>query len=119
MKTILICEDEYPLRELVRASLGPGYRFAEAADGNEGLELARKLDPDLIILDLMLPGLSGAEVLASLRADARTGKTPVIVVTAWTHVDDDVLAAGASRFVRKPFDPDELRDIVEEMLGSA
>ncbi len=105
-----------PLRELVRASLGPGYRFAEAADGNEGLELARKLRPDLIILDLMLPGRSGTEVLDSLRADARMDTTPVIVVTAWTHVDDDVLAAGASRFVRKPFDPDELRDMVEELL---
>jgi CheY-like chemotaxis protein len=118
VKTILICEDEIPLRELVRASLGSGYHFAEAADGNEGVELARKLRPDLIILDLMLPGRSGAEVLEALRADEATGETPVIVVTAWTHVDDDMLAAGASRFVRKPFDPDELRDIVEEMLDS-
>lgn len=116
MKTILICEDELPLRELVRASIGPEYRFAEASDGNEALELARELRPDLVILDLMLPGRSGAEVLASLRADESTDDVPVIVVTAWTHVDDDVLAAGASRFVTKPFDPDELREMVAELL---
>ena len=116
MKTILICEDDFALRELMRAALGTAYRIVEAPNGNDALELARDVEPDLVILDLMLPGRSGAEVLASLQADAKTAATPVVVVTAWTHIDEDMLAAGASRFVRKPFDPDELRETVEELL---
>jgi CheY-like chemotaxis protein len=116
MKTIMICEDDLALRELIRATLGPGYSIVEADNGNDAVELARELHPDLVILDLMLPGRSGAEVLADLRADAQTTSTPVVVVTAWTHIDEDMLAAGANRFVTKPFDPDELRDIVEELL---
>jgi DNA-binding response OmpR family regulator len=116
MKTILICEDDFALRELMRAALGTAYRIVEAHNGNDALELARDVEPDLVILDLMLPGRSGAEVLASLQADAKTAATPVVVVTAWTHIDEDMLAAGASRFVRKPFDPDELRETVEELL---
>jgi|ERR671919_1160820 CheY-like chemotaxis protein len=116
MKTILICEDDFALRELMRAAVGPTYRIVEASDGNDALELVRSVDPDLVILDLMLPGRSGAEVLAALREDPRTASTPVVVVTAWTHIDEDMLAAGASRFVRKPFDPDELRNTVEELL---
>jgi CheY-like chemotaxis protein len=116
MKTILICEDDFALRELIRAAVGSAYRVVEASDGNDAVELVREVEPDLVILDLMLPGRSGAEVLAAMRADPKTAATPVVVVTAWTHIDEDMLAAGASRFVRKPFDPDELRDTVEELL---
>ena len=116
--TILICEDEHPLRELVRAALGNGYRFAEAVDGHEALERARELRPDLIVLDVMLPGTSGLDVLATLREDPATGRIPVVVITAWTHAQQEVLDAGAERFVSKPFDPDDLKGIVEELLAS-
>lgn len=115
-KTILICEDEETLRELVRVSLGPGYEYAEAVDGVESLELARRLEPDLLILDLMLPRKSGVEVLADLRGDRIIGDTPVVVITAWTHAQEAAVAAGADRFVPKPFDPDELRAVVTELL---
>ena len=114
--TILICEDEEPLRELVRAALGNGYRFAEAIDGREALDLARTLQPDLIVLDVMLPGTSGLDVLATLREDEVTGRIPVVVITAWTHAQQEVLDAGAQRFVSKPFDPDSLKAIVDELL---
>ena len=67
--TILVCDDDPSLRELVRAVLGPRYRFVEAADGTEALGLAREERPDLIVLDVMLPGLSGIEVLEELRTD--------------------------------------------------
>lgn len=115
--TILICEDEEPLRELIRVSLGNAYRFAEATDGRSALDLARDLRPDLIVLDVMMPGTSGLDVLAALREEPGTGHTPVVVITAWTHAQQEALAAGAQRFVSKPFDPDELKAIVDELLA--
>ncbi len=116
-KTILICDDEPALRELVRASLDDGYRFAEASDGLVALELARELEPDAVILDLMLPRLGGLEVLAQLQADAQLSRVPVLVITAWNETREDVLAAGAAEFVTKPFDPDTLRAAVKELLN--
>jgi DNA-binding response OmpR family regulator len=116
-KTILICDDEPALRELVRASLDDGYRFAEASDGLVALELAHELEPDAVILDLMLPRLGGLEVLAQLQADARLSRVPVLVITAWNETREDVLAAGAAEFVTKPFDPNELKAAVEELLN--
>jgi CheY-like chemotaxis protein len=114
--TILICEDEEPLRELIRAALGNGYRYIETADGREAIELARTTAPDLVVLDVMMPGTSGLEVLAALREGTGTGTIPVVVLTAWTHAQQEALEAGAQRFVSKPFDPDELQAIVDELL---
>lgn len=115
-KTILICDDEPALRELVRASLDDGYRFAEASDGLLAIELAREVEPDIVILDLMLPRLGGLEVLAQLQTDEQLRDVPVLVITAWNETREDVLAAGAAEFVSKPFDPDELRASIEELL---
>jgi CheY-like chemotaxis protein len=115
--TILVCDDDPSLRELVRAVLGPGYRFVEAADGIEALALARELRPDLIVLDVMLPGLSGIEVLEALRGSEELRATPVVVVTAWSHAEIVEQVSGADRFVAKPFDPDELSNAVAELLG--
>jgi CheY-like chemotaxis protein len=115
-KTILICDDEPTLRELVRASLNGGYRFAEASDGFVAVELARELDPDAIVLDLMLPRLSGLEVLAELKRDERLRSIPVLVMTAWNDTEEAALAAGATGFVTKPFDPDDLKLAVEELF---
>ncbi|MHB1241842.1 MAG: response regulator [Gaiellaceae bacterium] len=114
--TILVCDDDPSLRELVRAVLGPAYRFAEAADGIEALALARELRPDLVVLDVMLPGLSGIEVLEGLRLDEELRSIPVVVITAWSHAELDAQVAGADRFVSKPFDPDQLSRAVEELL---
>jgi two-component system, OmpR family, response regulator RpaA len=115
-KTILICEDEPALRELVRASLDGGYEFAEASDGYAALQLARELVPDAVILDLMLPGLGGLEVLAELRADERLANTPVLIITAWSETREDLVAAGASDFLAKPFDPDQLKRKVDTLV---
>src|SRR5919106_2187007 len=114
--TILICEDEESLRELIRAALGNGYRYIETADGTEAIELARTEAPDLVVLDVMMPGTSGLEVLAALREGTGTGTIPVVVLTAWTHAQQEALEAGAQRFLSKPFDPDELQAIVDELL---
>jgi len=112
-----IPDDDPSLRELVRAVLGPGYRFVEAADGTEALALAREDRPDLVVLDVMLPGLSGIEVLEELRTDDGLASIPVVVITAWSHAELDAQVAGADRFVSKPFDPDELSTAVEELLA--
>jgi phosphoserine phosphatase RsbU/P len=114
--TILICEDEEPLRELIRAALGNGYRYVETADGREAIDLARALAPDLVVLDVMMPGTGGLEVLAALRDGSGTGTIPVVVLTAWTHAQQEALEAGARHFLSKPFDPDELKSIVDELL---
>ncbi len=116
---ILICDDERPLRELVKAALGDGFRFGEAGDAVE-LERQLELDvPSLIVLDVMLPGKSGLELLAELRADTRTALVPVVVVSAW-HGEYEAAAtdAGANVFVGKPFDPDELAAIVGSLLAA-
>ncbi|HEX4930263.1 MAG TPA: response regulator [Gaiellaceae bacterium] len=115
--TILVGDDDPSLRELIRAVLGPGYRFVEAADGLEVLAIAQDERPDLIVLDVMLPKLSGIEVLDALRADTELSTTPVVVITAWSHAEGDAWTAGADRFVSKPFDPDDLSAAVEELLA--
>ena len=116
-QTILICEDEPSLRELVRATLGSGYAFVDAADGEEAARLIRELRPALVVLDLMLPRMSGLEVLGDLRADETISHTPVVVITAWTHAEEAAVAAGADRFFAKPFEPDELKSAVDELLA--
>jgi adenylate cyclase len=113
---VLICDDEASLRELVRAALDGDYRFAEATDGVVALELVNELAPDLVVLDLMLPRQSGLDVLAQMRQDIRFGDTPVVVITAWSDAQKAALAAGADRFLPKPFEPDELKAIVEELI---
>ena len=118
-KTILICDDEPALRELIRASLDDGYLFAEASDGLTALELAREVEPDVVVLDLMLPRLGGLEVLARLRADEHLRDVPVLVITAWNETREDVLAAGAAEFASKPFDPDALKASIEKLLKAA
>ena len=100
----------------MRAVLGPDYRFVEAADGSEALDLVRTERPDLIVLDVMLPGLSGIEVLEELRTTESLKAIPVVVITAWSHAEIDAQVAGADRFVSKPFDPDDLSAAVRELL---
>jgi CheY-like chemotaxis protein len=117
--TILLCDDEEVLRQLVRATLGNGeYSIVEAADGNESLELARKTRPDLIVLDMMMPGRSGLEVLRELRADPDISGTPVIMLTARARESDrdEAAEAGADRYLAKPFSPLELLSLVEDLL---
>jgi DNA-binding response OmpR family regulator len=116
---VLICDNEDALRALVRGALSMSdYELAEARDGDESLEVAREFEPDLIVLDLMMPGRTGFEVLEELRLDARFAETPVVLLTARTQAADREAAdsAGADRFLPKPFSPLELVSIVEELL---
>ena len=115
-KTVLICEDDPNLRTLVRLALGDDYRYFEAPDGPSGLALAERTDPDLIVLDLMLPGRSGRDVLRELRGADEFTETRVIVISAWSDSDAAAIEAGADRFLAKPFDPDDLRDAAVALL---
>jgi DNA-binding response OmpR family regulator len=120
-RTVLVCDDKEALRALVRAALeSSGCEIVEACDGNEALELARSLDPDLIVLDLMMPGLSGLQVLDALRSEQRFANTPVIVLSARAQVADReaVAGAGATGFMAKPFSLRELCAEVTNQLGA-
>jgi CheY-like chemotaxis protein len=117
--TILVCDNEETLRTLVRASLDRlGCDIVEAGDGYEALEVARRVRPDLILLDMMMPGRNGLEVLAELRTDASFASTPVIMLTASAQQTDRSAAfeQGATQFLAKPFSPNALVVLVEETL---
>ena len=119
LATVLICEDEPALRELIRISLDGEYDFAEAEDGRACLEVAREVQPDLIVLDMMLPGLTGLEVLRELRRDPALEAVPVIVLTAQPATRDDALRAGANLVMDKPFNVDEISVAVKEVLSGS
>src|SRR2546429_8953494 len=112
--TILICDDEPTLRELMRVSLGDGYSFAEAADVAEAIELANEVQPDLVLLDVMMPGGSGLTVLEHLRNEPALQQTPVVVISAFTADRDHLAAyhAGGNGFLYKPLHPAEREPLV-------
>jgi CheY-like chemotaxis protein len=117
---VLVCDNEEILRALVRDALAIGdYEIVEARDGDESVELARACEPDLIVLDMMMPGRTGLEVLEELRAESRFAETPVIMLTARAQAADRdaAVAAGASWFLPKPFSPLALASLVEELLN--
>ncbi len=118
-RKILICDNEDILRGLVVASLErDDYDLAEAVDGDDALEQARVLEPDVIVLDMMMPGRSGLDVLRELRSDERVADTPVVMLTARAQTSDIAAAeeAGADHFVAKPFSPAALAELVRSIL---
>ena len=98
--------------------LRPDVRIV-AFTGSDDNELVRELEPDLVVLDVMMPGRSGLDVLAEMRSDPALAEIPVIVITAWDHVQPDVLAAGADRFFLKPFEAEDLKAAVAELLEAS
>jgi CheY-like chemotaxis protein len=121
-KTILCIEDEREMIELFKIILGRrGYRVSGALGGEEGIQRAEELEPDLILLDLMMPGLDGWEVLQRMRANEKLQKIPIIIVTAKSQEIDRVLAlhvAQVNDYVTKPFGPQDLIDSVNRVLVS-
>ena len=109
MRTLLVVEDERPLAETLRFNLEmEGYRVRTAQDGIEGLSMARALQPDLVLLDLMLPRMDGLDVLRGIR---ETSQAPVLLLTARTSEADRVkgLDLGADDYITKPFSLAELK----------
>ncbi|MBI2932807.1 MAG: response regulator [Planctomycetes bacterium] len=117
--TILVIDDEKDVVELVRHNLEKqGMDVVGAQDGESGLAVAREHAPALIVLDLMLPGIDGLEVCRRLRADTRTARIPIIMLTARGTETDRVvgLEIGADDYVSKPFSPRELVARVKAVL---
>jgi len=111
MKKILVIDDEPDLRELVRINLDQaGYRVETASSGRDALQALRRSPPDLVVLDLMLPDISGTELCRKIRSDSELADIPVIMLTAKAAEVDRVVGfeLGADDYVTKPFSPREL-----------
>jgi DNA-binding response OmpR family regulator len=120
-KKILCIEDEKEMIDLMRLILERrGFDFVGAEGGEEGLDKIRAEKPDLILLDLMMPGVDGWEVYRQLKADQELKATPVIVVTAKAQSIDKVLGLHIARvedYITKPFGPQELLESINRVLG--
>jgi DNA-binding response OmpR family regulator len=117
---ILVADDDRDIRDLVSFRLQrEGYRTVTAEDGVQALDGVRAETPDLVVLDVMMPGLSGLDVTAALRADARYASLPIILLTARVQESDVALGfdSGADDYMIKPFSPRELVSRVQAVLA--
>ncbi len=117
---VLVIDDEAPIRLLCRVNLeAEGINVLEAADGNTGLDLARAEQPDVVLLDVMMPGLDGWRVAEELLEDDRTRGIPIIFLTARAEFRDRArgLDIGGIDYVTKPFNPLELAPLVCDLLA--
>jgi two-component system, cell cycle response regulator DivK len=118
-KTILYVEDNEMNRKIVRDLLKrTKYTLIEAYDGEAGVAKALETRPDLILMDIQLPKISGLEATKRLRAEAATAKTPIIAITSFALSGDDVRAkeAGATAYLAKPYSPFDLLNLIRKML---
>ncbi len=125
MPTILIVEDESDIRSMIAHMLKrEGFEIIEASNGLEGLDKAFAARPDLIVLDLMLPDRDGITVCKDLRANAKTKRTPILMLTALSAKETTILGleVGADDYMTKPFNPDEfvlrIRSILRRTLST-
>ena len=118
-KRILLVEDQEDNRRIMRDLLSAsGYQLVEANDGEQGLALASSEVPDLILMDIQLPGLDGYEVTRRIKANAALSHIPIIAVTSYALSGDDqrAAAAGCDGYVAKPFSPRVLMARIRELL---
>ena len=118
-KRILLIEDEKDMVYAVTLQLeAGGYKVITAYDGREGLKKAREEDPDLIILDLMLPKMDGYKVCGLLKRDRRYNRIPIVMFTARARKSDIKMGkeAGADAYITKPFDPQILLEKLRDLL---
>lgn len=120
MAHILVAEDERDIRDLIAFTLQfAGHKITPASNGEEAVELARSINPDLILTDVRMPKMTGYEVCATLKADAATAHIPIVILSAKGQ-DEEIDAgrnAGATDYILKPFAPDMLTKRVAEILA--
>jgi DNA-binding response OmpR family regulator len=122
LKKIVIAEDDDAIAHMVNMALGDaGFLCLRARDGDEALRLVKAHDPDLLVLDVMMPRVDGLEVARRLKADVMWSRTPILMLTALAGIDDQVqgLEAGADAYMAKPFDLREMSARVKAMVRSA
>ena len=122
VKTILYVEDNEPNRMIVRDLLKrTSYQLAEAHDGEAGVAKALEIRPDLILMDIQLPKISGMEAMRRIRAEAATAKIPIIAITSFALSGDDQKAkeAGATAYLAKPYSPRDLMALIRKILPEA
>jgi DNA-binding response OmpR family regulator len=120
MPRVLVIDDEAPIRLLCRVNLeAAGIDVTEAEDGRAGLEAARAERPDVILLDVMMPGMDGWQVFEELVQDERTSEIPIVFLTARAELRDQArgLELGGVDYVTKPFNPLNLAPLVEDLLA--
>jgi two-component system cell cycle response regulator DivK len=118
-KTVLYVEDNDFNRKIVRQLLAhTTYRLREAADGESGVKMAQEQPPDLILMDVQLPKMSGLDATRQLRADPRTAAVPIIVITSYALSGDAEKAkdAGATAYLAKPYSPRDLLAKIREVV---
>jgi two-component system cell cycle response regulator DivK len=118
-KRILVIEDQEDNRRILRYLLGSAkYEVVEATTGEEGVSLAEQERPDLILMDIQLPGLDGYEATRRIKGNAELRHIPIIVVTSYALSGDDVtaFAAGCDAYVTKPFSPRQLLATIQQYL---
>jgi two-component system, cell cycle response regulator DivK len=121
-RTILYIEDNEYNRKIVRQLLGrTSYQLVEAVDGESGVALAQQLVPQLILMDVQLPKMSGLDATRALKGDPRTSGIPIIVITSFALSGDREKAAvaGADNYLAKPYSPRELLALVRQYLPEA
>jgi len=119
MSTVLIIEDNEKNMKLARDVLQvKGYQTLEAATGEEGVRLAKEKVPDLVLMDIQLPGINGIDAFKQLRADPKTARIPVVALTASVTPTDRsaITAAGFDAFVSKPINLKEFLDTVKRLV---
>ena len=119
-RTVLIIEDEKLIIVSTQMVLeAAGFRVESATNGEDGIAKAKSLAPDLVLLDIMMPGIDGWGTLTRLKRDAATSNIPVIIFTAREHARGHQKSAemGAADYFRKPFEPDELIELVEKHVA--
>jgi two-component system cell cycle response regulator DivK len=116
-KTILIVDDDALNLKLFSVILAArGYRVLQAADGPRGIDLANQEQPDLVIMDVQLPGISGIEVTQALKRDRNTSAIPVIIATAFLIEKDELRESGCDAYMTKPFVSSEFIALIESFV---
>lgn len=119
MKTILVVDDEFGIAEALSSTLtDEGYRVFTAGNGKQGLALVGEVNPDLIVVDFMMPIMGGREMVEVLRADPATVNIPVIMMSAVAEAEIRRQTDGIAAFLRKPFELDKLLGELRRILGS-
>ena len=120
--SVLIVDDDPVIQLLLRVNFEmDGFVVATADDGEQGLAKAREMNPDLILLDVMMPKLDGYEVLSALRGEDETALLPIVLLSAKAQAADRQagIDAGATAYITKPFDPLKVLEDVKKMLAEA